>query len=65
MKEPSVFSQIYSELSFWIKENKEEDLLAKTAKKAVKVVDNLLLDKVPQVFIEVYLTYLKKNHTAI
>ena len=35
--------------------------MIKTAKMAVKVVDYLLLEKVPQVFIEVYLTFLKKN----
>ena len=36
-----------------------------TAKKAVKVIDNLLLDKAPKVVIEVYLSFLKKNMDVV
>ena len=60
-KEPGVFSQTYSELNYWVNESKEGHRLIDTAKMAVKVIDYLLIEKVPRVFIEVYLTFLKKN----
>ena len=50
-KEPGVFSQTYSQLSYWTKESNENDYLVETAKKSVSVVDFLLIEKVPEVFI--------------
>jgi len=60
-KERSLFPQLLNELDYWVYHNKDQTMLFKMARKAVEIVDCLLLKKLPHLVVDVFLKFMGKR----